>query len=383
MKIILFSVINLAYRFKSHFAESKMINEMIEHLKKNNKLKQFPYNECKPEVFKYPNLTKNDKKWLDFFYSVTGKADKGFIPLNYFNRYIEPCLNDITLIAGLQEKNFYELLFKDERTPEVILRKINGFFYKGDYSPIILNDEALQSLFKNYNHIIMKPSIESGSGRSIMLFERKENNLVSDGEIFNLDFIKKYKPDFVIQQRVKQHEFFKKFNPSSNNTLRIFLYRSIKDDKIHVLHKLLRIGKVGSFLDHDNLGGLGISIKDGNVFDEFAYNYFGDKYSSVNNIKFSEAGEVPFIDETCEVAIKTASKIFYARLLALDFTVDAEGNVLLIEINCWGNGITQYQMNNGSLFNEFTNEILEYCYSISQNKIRFIPRFTVQKPLYE
>jgi hypothetical protein len=383
MKKFLFNLISLAYRFKSRFAESRMINEMLEHLKKSNKLKQFPYNECKPEVLKYPNLSTNDKKWLDFFYSVTGKADKGFIPLNYFNSYIEPCLNDITLIAGLQEKNFYELLFKDVKTPEVILRKINGFFYRGDYSPITLNDEMLQSLFENYDNIIMKPSVESGSGRSIMLFQRKKNNLVSNGEIFNLDFIQKYKPDFVIQECVKQHQFFKKFNPSSNNTLRIFLYRSIKDDKIHVLHKLLRIGKQGSFLDHDNLGGLGISIKEENHFDEYAYNYYGDRFSSVNNIKFSEAGKVPFIDETCEVAIKTASRIFYARLLALDFTVDEEGNVLLIEINCWGNGITQYQMNNGSLFKEFTNEILEYCYSVSQNKIRFNPRFTIQKPHYE
>ena len=47
--------------------------------------------------------------------------------------------------------------------------------------------------------------------------------------------------------------------------------------------------------------------------------------------------------------------------MALDFTIDNTGEPLLLEINCWGNGISQYQMNNGSVFKEYTREVLEYC----------------------
>jgi hypothetical protein len=356
-----------------------MINELIKHLKSRNKLQRFPFDKCKPIISKYPGFSRNDKKWLDFFYSVRGIADEGYIPLNYYDNFIEPCLTDQYLIAGIQEKNAYENLFKDIKAPKVILRKINGFYYGRDYSEIQLNDNAIQNLFSNYNRIIMKPSIESGSGKSILLFERKGNDLLNKEKILDTKFLIDYNQDFVVQQFVKQHEFFKKFNPASNNTIRIFVYRSVKDNNVHILHKLLRIGKEGSYLDHDNLGGVGISIKDGNFFDDFAYNYYGEKFPSIHNLKFSEMDKVPFIDEVSDIAKKIASRVFYSRLIALDFTVDESGDALLIEINCWGNGITQYQMNNGSLFKEYTEEILEYCYKASENKIHFSPRFSVKR----
>ncbi len=379
IKIILQNIIGFIYRLKSRFFQARIINNKLDYLNKKNKLRRFPVEENIPAVSKYPYFSKVDKSWLDFFYSVNGIADKEYIPLNYFYNFIEPCMNDLSLLSGIKEKNFYELLFNDINMPGTILRKINGFYYDKNYMKLSLNDESINNLFKDYERVIMKPSVESGSGKSILLFKRIEKQLMSNGDNLNKKFLDNYGKDFIIQEFVKQHEFFKRFNPTSNNTLRVFLYRSIKDDSINILHKLLRIGKEGSFLDHDNLGGVGVSIKDDNAFDQYAYNTFGDRFSSFNNINFLETGKVPFINETCDMSLKIANKIFYARLLAMDFTVDENGKVLLIEINCWKNGITQYQMNNGSLFREFTTEILDYCYNISKNKISISPQFSIQK----
>ncbi|HSP88802.1 MAG TPA: sugar-transfer associated ATP-grasp domain-containing protein [Ignavibacteriaceae bacterium] len=369
IKKLIFYFLNSVYNVKLHFTNSRMINAKIVFLKNKKKLKLYPLDKFKPIVVNYPGFTKSDKLWLDFFYSIRGIAEEEYIPLTYYYNFIEPCLNDFSSISNIQDKNFYELYFKDIKTPKVILRRMNGIFYNSHYENINLNNKEISTLFRDYERIILKPSIESGSGKSILLFERINNELISEKEILNIEFLNRYGKDFVIQEFVKQHPFFKRFNPTSNNTLRVFTYRSIKDDSINILHILLRIGKSGSFLDHDNLGGVGISIKDSHLFDEFAYDGNGEKYSSINNINFKEAGKVPFIEETSTMAIKIAEKIFYSRLLAMDFTVDENGTVLLIEINCWGNGITQYQMNNGSLFNKFTKEILDYCYSVSQNKI--------------
>ena len=381
IKKIAFNFIYQFYRIKFYAAESKLINEKLNYLKKKNKFKRFPIDKDKPVISKYPNFSKTDRKWLDFFYSSNGIVDIEYIPLTYYYNFIEPCLNDQPLLSSLQDKNFYEIYFKEIKTPKTVLRRINGFFYNNKYEQILPDDKIVTDLFSNYNSVILKPSLDSGSGKHILLFERQDNyyKLKSGSDELNLNFLQNYGRDFIIQEFVKQHQFFKRFNPSSNNTLRVFTYRSVKDDQINILHILLRIGKSGSFLDHDNLGGVGISIKGNNYFDEFAYNNNGDRYKSVNEINFSQQGKVPFIDELKEVSVKIAQNIFYARLLAMDFTIDEDGNIILVEINCWGNGITQYQMNNGSLFGKFTTEILEYCYNISNNKISITPHIGINK----
>ena len=70
---------------------------------------------------------------------------------------------------------------------------------------------------------------------------------------------------------------------------------------------------------------------------------------------------VPAMDEVRSIAKKIANNIYYARLLALDFTVNKNGEPLLIDINCRSNAIHQYQMHNGGLFKNFTKEILDYA----------------------
>jgi hypothetical protein len=142
-------------------------------------------------------------------------------------------------------------------------------------------------------------------------------------------------------------------------------YRSVIDDSLIILHTLLRIGAKDSFLDHDNLGGVSISIKEDNRLNEFAYDGKGNKYHCFNNITFKKVGEAPFIDKIKDYAIKVATKTYYGRLLALDFTIDENEKILLLDLNCWRNGITHYQLNNGTLFGKYSKEILDYC---SRNK---------------
>jgi len=71
------------------------------------------------------------------------------------------------------------------------------------------------------------------------------------------------------------------------------------------------------------------------------------------------------------LAKKIAGNIYYGRLLAIDFTVNSDGNPLMLEVNVRHNGIHQYQMHYGGLFKEFTKEILDYCQS-------YQPRFVLR-----
>ncbi|MCF7885423.1 MAG: hypothetical protein K9M80_02925 [Candidatus Marinimicrobia bacterium] len=246
-------------------------------------------------------------------------------------------------------------------TPETVLRKINGFYYDSDFSNIKLDANRLCELSDQYNKLLIKPSIESGGGSSVLLFERENGSFYSKGQKLDDKFLLNYNCDFIMQKYIEQHPFFKQFNPNASNTLRVFLYRSVKDDRIHVLHNLLRIGAKNTFLDHDHLGGIAIAMDEKGYFNDCAYNITGKAYKSYNGVEFGRLPSCPFIIPINKMAKEIAKNIFYARLLALDFTVNKSGQPLLIEINCWRNGVNQYQMNNGTLFKEFTTEILEYC----------------------
>jgi len=347
---------------------SVTIKKKVSYLKRNKRYKPFPFDKQEVTIKKFFPLSKSDKLYFDFFYSVNNIASPDYIPLGLYYSFIEPVLNNRLLTAAIKDKNFYQLFMKDIPAPKTITRKINGIYYNEDFQQIVPDDEFISELNKNYDKLILKPSVESGAGKSIYLFQKK-NNFLSDNNVkLSSVFFSSYKPDFIIQEFVNQHPYFKKFNPSSNNTIRIFTYRSVKNDCINVLHTLLRIGKEGSYLDHDNFGGVAISIKGNFHFNECSYTIDGDKKTIYNDISFKDEGKVPYISEIQNLAKQIAGKIFYARLLAMDFTIDENGKPLLLEINCWNNGVSQYQMNNGSLFNEFTLEILEYCKSVGKKK---------------
>ena len=354
----IWKIIRKLIQAKIRRTQRSHINKLLACAKVNEFYHRYPFNDFPPVMANYSFWRKSDTLWLDFFYSVYQKPDAGFISVPVYD-YIETCLNHRMLTYAIKDKNFYNLFMNNYPTPKTLLRKINGLYYNQDYK--MVDENQVAALIGDMRKVLLKPSVESGGGGSILLFERVKDDLINEGGKLNIVFLKGYQKDFVLQEYVIQHEFFSQFNPSSNNTIRVFVYRSITDDSINILHCLLRVGAKGSYLDHDHLGGVVMAVDDNNNLSTYAIDLYGKKYEAVNNITISSLGEVPFIDEIKKMAIQIAGEIYYGRLLALDFTVNSEGKVMLLEVNCWGNGISQYQMHNGSLFRGFTKEILDYC----------------------
>lgn len=348
----------------SYYKNIISLNRQIE--KKNQLLKNkgvympFPFNDIKLLICNYPYYKSRDRKFFDFFYSANGIPDKGYIPLTTYYTFIEPKLNNIPLLHCIADKNSYNILFPEVKTPRTLLRKINGFFYDERYNQVDLNVNTLEQVISKEKRIIIKPSIDSGSGKNIVLFTNQNGVLMSDNVVLDINYLKKF-PDLVLQEHVEQHSFFQQFNPYSNNTIRIFTYRSVLNNKVHILHFLLRIGKEGFFLDHDNFGGVAAGIDFDYKLNPYCFDINGIRLFNFNNYDFSDRKLVPFMTEIEKIAINLANKIYYARLLAFDFTVSRTSIPMLLDINCFSNGISQYQMNNGGLFKDFTQEILDYC----------------------
>lgn len=347
---------------------TKDINELISRLRTERKYFSYPVKKYPPTIANYSFFRKSDLKWLDFYYSIYGNPDHNFISVPFY-LYIESCLNDRMLIYAIKEKNFYNKFLTRIPTPTTLLRRINGFYYDDKFK--MIDREDIIKYLTEHKKIILKPSIDSGHGNDICVFENK-NGIFNNGTFdLNPEFLDRYNKDFIIQEFITQHSYFSQFNPTCNNTIKIFVYRSIKDDSLNLLHSIFWVGAKGSFLDHDQWGGFGLSINEENKINKYAIDVHGNKYESVYDIMLSSLDKVPGMDEMKALAKKIAGNIYYGRLLAIDFTVNIDGDPLLLEINCRHNGIHQYQMHNGGLFKEFTKEILDYC----QN---YQPRFTAR-----
>ena len=136
---------------------------------------------------------------------------------------------------------------------------------------------------------------------------------------------------------------------------------------MHVLHRLLRSGRPGSVVDNQSSGGIACAVDAGGKLLAYGIDKSGTRHTGTQSIGFSEAGEMPFMKEITAAALEVASCYRYSRLLGLDFAVNADGEVILIEVNDSNNEINFFQMSSGPLFGEFTGEVAEGCLQLPRS----------------
>ena len=91
--------------------------------------------------------------------------------------------------------------------------------------------------------VVIKPTVESGSGRGVRFVRLKNGVDVFEGETLE-EVLRQYgKMDIAIQECVKPAESLKSIYPYAINTFRIMTY--ILDEKIYACPAVLRIGRNG------------------------------------------------------------------------------------------------------------------------------------------
>ncbi len=81
----------------------------------------------------------------------------------------------------------------------------------------------------------------------------------------------------------------------------------------------------------------------------------------MNGISLETLDPLPFMKEITACALQVAQKCIHSRMLGIDLSVDKSGRALMIEVNTFSVGIENIQLNNGPLFGEYTNEVIDYC----------------------
>lgn len=304
-----------------------------------------------------------NKKWQVVYSTISGIIDHRYITEYDYYHNVEPKLNNKGLSEAYCDKNNYHHLLPQHLLPEVYLRNIEGVFYDQSYE-LINKQSAFDHLPQVENsRIILKKALDSGGGRQVELFVLR-NGIYADnnGNILSLDYLNKHFDDnYLVQEYIIQYPYFQRFNETSVNTVRIFTYRSVLSNEIIILQSVLRIGKPGAIVDNQASGGIAVGIRFDGSLNGFAVNKKGERINSVNGITLSKIEPIPMFLEMNEMAISIAKKFVYHRLLGFDFCVNSEGLIKLIEVNNKNNEINFYQMSNGPLFREFTNEIIDFC----------------------
>ena len=292
--------------------------------------------------------------WHHFYTSRSNTFCVEYIPEDIFHPIISPMINQMKQWPALLDKNLSETIFNGFKQPDNLVKNINGFFYVDNKQ--IERIEAIDIINKFKQQLIIKPSIESGSGRMINVFAINNFKTSFKGMSINslLDY---YNKDYIIQKIVEQSTDMKSLNPTSLNTLRIMSY--MRETEIHILSSIVRIGGAGSHTDNYSTGGVVCGIKDDGNLREYGYPYFGERVKKTESGVVLGTFIVPNFNKAISMVKEMHFKIPYFRIISWDIGLDITNTPIFIEYNTYRQGIGVHQITNGPLFGEFTDELLE------------------------
>ena len=290
-------------------------------------------------------------KWAQYYSTKNGKFDPRYIPNDLYYTKIDQHFNSRRLGYGFNDKNYYSKIFEGIKQPEVIVRKINSLIFGADYEQLTVEEAKARII--NAGAVICKPSQETGSGRGIDFFNSEDADKI---EVFLSD--SSY-DDYIVQKLIKQHTDIAAIHPESVNTVRICSI--LMDDGVYILSSCLRMGTGSSRVDNVTAGGISCGIRDDGSLDEFSYTYYtGEKLTSHpdSNIAYSTF-TVPSYDKAVELVKRAHTLIGHFRLVSWDIAIDESGDAMLIEANMRKGGINLHQFDNGPLFGDLTERVLD------------------------
>lgn len=293
-----------------------------------------------------------DMSTLRICSNLSSHADQRIIPEDIFVSDIEPVLTTNEASHFFSHKSFYNRWFSKGVFPRDHIHRINGQYLDAELNPISFNDFKQIAQEITYP-VVKKPNRNSYGGKNVFFVENCD-------KLINLC---QQRRDFVIQEKIAQHDFFSKYNSVGLNTIRIYVYKSVRDNRLHVINMAFRMGKGGS-LDNETSGGIHTLIHADGSMNNYAVDKYGKKYLEHPDTGYAFDEQIPAVNELKELSKKIADQVYFTHIIGLDVCYDADCKWRLIEVNTKGHTIRFSQYGGQPFFGEFTDEVIAYC----QNK---------------
>ena len=304
--------------------------------------------------FKQYYSGKIDLSWHQYFMNCNGIYSEKYLPEDLYYLVLEPHLNRKEFYPSLADKNILEKLFPNANTPKTVVKNVNGSYF--DDKGLISKAVAI-SRCQNFQRMIIKPTIETGGGKNVLLMEKIEGRIENDGVPIE-EAMQQFAKDYIIQEVVEQHPLMKALNEASLNTFRVMTL--LKGTEVTVLSAIVRIGREGSSTDNSTSGGISSGIEiDGKLKKVGIQLSTSLEFTHTDNGLSFEDVYLPFTSKVFETAQELHSTAPHFRMISWDLAVTPEEEVVLVEYNIFGQDINLPQLNNGPVFSALIEELRE------------------------
>ena len=286
----------------------------------------------------------------ELYYSVTGEFDPRVCSEMLYRVKIDPLLNERKVNYAWDDKNYFDCFFPDVKFPFTLVRNIYGSFLDREYQ--LLKKDDVKEIVSSNLPVIIKPSQESGLSKNVEIIEEKDD----------IDkMLDRFHTNYIVQRVVEQCDEFKLFSPRSVNIMRIITV--IIDGKPQFMSASLRANTENAIADNritaDGRGMLVIGInRNGTLKETGIYSCGVQMHSLPNGVVFS-GFNIPSFEKAVQMALKAHERMPMLRAVGWDITIDKNYEPLIIEYNLKGMGIYLYQLANGPLFGEYTQDIVK------------------------
>lgn len=299
--------------------------------------------------------------WHEYFYSRNGCFSEKYVPTCLYHSDVIYKLNNYKLRHAYVDKSIYDIYFPDILRPKTIVKNINGYYYD-DLNPIS-RDEAVERCL-NLEGAVSKPTQEGMWGNGVKVFT-SQNGILDDGSTIE-SLMDSYGTNYIIQQKIQQHESMALLNPTSLNTLRVLSYR--QGNEIFILYVVVRIGRKGKSVDNETAGGINsdIDLETGRILD-CAYGSPSEKRILTTDVGTVLKGfQIPGFDKVVAEVKELHLRLPYFNLVGWDFGIDLAGNPVMIE---WNRCPDLSQTAHGPAFGDMTEEIFNRIKSLKDTRL--------------
>lgn len=297
------------------------------------------------------------------FMSFTGNFDEKYIPEMLYAPLLERFLTDPAYGKVFTNKNTLSIFARglNVKMPQNIIISNNGIFYD-QYMNKLSEEEGLAQI-NNAGKVFLKKTVDSlgGFGCSIANFVDGVDQISGKTAKEILVFLG---PDFCMQEVLVCHESIRRIYPNSVNTFRVISY--MMENEVYFCPVIMRMGRGGSIKDNASSGGIFIAVDDDGTLHKSAFTEYGEPFTVHPDTQIVFEGQkVEYMDRIFEVARKMQLAIPQVRVVNWDFTINQDGEPILIEANMKNDvqagSIWLPQMAHGKgAFGENTAKILKY-----------------------
>ena len=305
---------------------------------------------------------KVDYVWHRNYAAHTGQFDYRFLPGSLYIPEFEAFENqDKNFVQACSDKNFIGLIARAVgiRMPRTIVSCTNGVLRDGENR--IITPAMAEDLVHQHGESFLKPTVNSSSGKGCRILREEDGARFDRNSIYlsHLDLLGG-KNDFTVQELIKCHDSIRTLYAGSVNSFRIISY--FWKGKIEIMPIIIRMGRGGKHLDNAHQGGMFCAVNNDGTMGSLAVTEFYDRFSEHPDTHTVFAKHhIDHLDRVIEAAQRMHAAIPQIGVVNWDFTIDADGEPVLIEANCENGSVWLPQMAHGlGAFLERTPEVLQW-----------------------